>query len=272
MAFVAGLLLSAAGEAVAQSSVPEGYQLTFSEEFTGLSLDPACSGNGTWATYWCKWKARNLSGNNDQALKADPAFRGSGGPTLSEHGLLTHERTTGNSLKLFGRIIPTTTRSQFYSFSYVAGMISGERSHAQTYGYWEIRARFTNTSKGHHWAMWLIPQDGRWPAEIDIVEVVGENPNRFYMNSHGDGSPLTWFSPDDPRGWHTWGFLWTPDDLVWYVDDVERKRIRNFIDKPMYWLLSPEIGGNWAGSPDGSTVWPMEAEVDYVRVYELTRD
>jgi beta-glucanase (GH16 family) len=148
-------------------------------------------------------------------------------------------------------------------------MISSERSHVQTYGYWEIRARFTNTSQGHHWAMWLAPQDGSWPPEIDIVVVVCDNPNRFYMNSHGDGGPLTWFSPEDPRGWHTWGLLWTPDDLVWYVDQVERKRIRNFIDKPLYWLLSPEIGGNWAGNPDGSTVWPMEAEVDYVRAYEL---
>ena len=88
------------------------------------------------------------------------------------------------------------------------------------------------------------------------------------MNSHGDGGKLTWFRPVDPSGWHTWGFWWTPDDLIWYVDGVERKRTDNYIDQPMYWQISPEIGNYWAGSPDGSTVWPMEAEVDYVRVYK----
>jgi chitodextrinase len=90
------------------------------------------------------------------------------------------------------------------------------------------------------------------------------------MNAHGSGKDeLVWFSPDDPFGWHTWGFLWTQNDLVWYVDGVERKRIRNYINKPMYWLISPEIGGYWAGSTDSSTLWPMEAEVDYVRVYKV---
>jgi hypothetical protein len=270
IALAAGLLLLAVSDkVVAQSFVPQGYQLTFSEEFTRLSLDACCTRDGTWATYWCKWNIRNLSGNNDRALKANPSFRGTGGPTLAEHGLVTHERTVGNTLNLYGRVIPILIRSQYYNFSYVGGMISTERTHAQTYGYWEVRARFTNTSRGHHWAMWLIPQDGSWPPEIDMVEVVGENPNRFYMNSHGDKRPLTWFSPDDPSGWHTWGFLWTQNDLVWYVDGVERKRISNYINKPMYLVISPEIGNSWAGSTDGSTVWPMEAEVDYVRVYEV---
>jgi hypothetical protein len=271
MAMAAGLLLSIPEKVVGQSYVPQGYQLTFSEEFARISLDRSCTGNGTWATYWCKWNARNLSGNNDQALKADPCFRGSGGPTLAEHGLLTHKRTVGNTLKLYGRVIPKVIRSQYYSFSYVGGMISTERTHAQTYGYWEVRARLTHTSKGHHWAMWLVPQDGSWPPEIDMVEVVGENPSRFYMNSHGDGGRLTWYTSSDPFGWHTWGFLWTQSDLVWFIDGIERKRTSNYINKPMYLLISPEIGDSWAGDPDRSTVWPMEMEIEYVRVYEAAK-
>jgi hypothetical protein len=133
---VAFVLASTPVRVAAQSSVPQGYELTFSEEFTGLSLDPTCSATGTWATYWCKWNVRHLAGNNDKALKADPGFRGSGGPTLAEHGLLTHQRISGNTLKLFGRAIPTPIRSQYNNFSYVGGMISSERSHVQTYGYW----------------------------------------------------------------------------------------------------------------------------------------
>lgn len=261
--------LFAAGQTLAQSHVPEGYQLTFREEFTALSLDPGCTGSGTWATYWCRWNVRYLSGNNDRALKADPSYRGSGGPTLAEHGLVTHEWTSANTLKLYGHVLPEAVRPQYGGFPYVGGMISSERSHAQTYGYWEVRGRLTNTSTGHHWAMWLNPQDGGWPPEIDMVEVVGQNPRTFHMNAHGTGrNELVWFSPHDPSGWHTWGFLWTEDDMVWYVDGVERKRISNYVHEPLYWLISPEIGSNWPGSPDGTTVWPMEAEIDYVRVYE----
>jgi hypothetical protein len=270
MALAAGLLLLIPERVVAQSYVPQGYQLTFSEEFADLSIDPLCDGSGNWLPYWCKYGVRHLADNGDEAIKADPSYRGTGGPTLAEHGLLTHERTPGNTLKLYGRVIPNAIRSQYYGFPYVGGMISSERSHAQTHGYWEVRARFTNTSKGHHWAIWLLPQDGAWPPEIDLVEVVGQQPHRFFMNAHGTGSSqLVWFSPDDPSGWHTWGFLWTEDDLIWYVDGVARKRISNYINKPMYLLISPEIGGSWAGHPDKSTVWPMEAEIDYIRVYEL---
>lgn len=267
-ALSAGLLLAPL-EVAGQSAVPEGYQLVFSDEFTNLSLDPACTGAGTWGTYWCRWNVRHLSGNNDQALKADPEFRGSGGPTLADHGLLTHERTTGNTLKLYGHALPEELHDQYYGFPYVAGMISSERTHAQTYGYWEVRARLSNTSKGQHWALWLVPEDGSWPPEIDMVEVVGLDPNLFHMNAHGTGrDELVWFAPDDPTGWHTFGLLWTPEDLTWFVDGVERKRIANHINHPLHLLLTPEIGGNWAGSPDASTEWPMEAEIDYVRVYE----
>lgn len=269
MIFAAALLLMPE-HIFAQTYVPHGYQLTFSDEFMSRSLDPACTGSGTWATYWCKWQVRHLSGNNDQALKADPSYRGRGGPTLQEHGLLTHEVTAGNTLKLYGRVVPEAIRPQYHGFPYVGGMISTERTHAQLYGYWEVRVRLTTTSEGHHWAMWLLPEDGGWPPEIDMLEVVGKNPQTFHINAHGTGNDeLVWFSPEDPFGWHTLGLLWTTDDLVWFVDGVQRKRIPNYIHKPMYFLMSPEVGNWWAGNPSGSTVWPMQAEVDYVRVYEL---
>ena len=69
---------------------------------------------------------------------------------------MTHEQTTGNTLRLYGQPLPEPLRDQYYGFPYVAGMISSERSHAQTYGYFEVRGRLSNTSKGHHWALWLV--------------------------------------------------------------------------------------------------------------------
>ena len=245
-----------------------GKTLVFRDEFTTLSLDPQAIGTRRWATYWVGWGVRNLSGNGDEALKADGSYTGSAGPSLSQHGLTTHLLTGVGSLRLFGRVIPSTVRKQFWGFPYVGGMLSSELSHSQTYGYWEVRARLTRTSQGHHWAMWLLPKDGGWPPEVDIVEVVGSSPQRFHMNVHGaSGNNLSWYTTTNPTGWHTWGFLWNSTQMIWYIDGVERKRRANFVNKPMYFLITPEIGNSWAGDPTAATKWPMEAEIDYIRVY-----
>ena len=38
-------------------------------------------------------------------------------------------------------------------------------------------------------------------------------------------------------------------------------------DQPFFLLLNFAVGGNWPGSPNGTTSWPQQMIVDYVRVY-----
>jgi beta-glucanase (GH16 family) len=33
-------------------------------------------------------------------------------------------------------------------------------------------------------------------------------------------------------------------------------------------VLNIAVGGNWAGPPDDTTVWPQDMVVDWVRVYQ----
>ena len=40
-------------------------------------------------------------------------------------------------------------------------------------------------------------------------------------------------------------------------------------DQPFFMILNVAVGGDWPGYPDGSTQFPQEMRVDYVRVYEL---
>ena len=35
------------------------------------------------------------------------------------------------------------------------------------------------------------------------------------------------------------------------------------LNSPMYMILNLAVGGNWAGSPNGSTSWPGEMKIDY---------
>lgn len=38
-------------------------------------------------------------------------------------------------------------------------------------------------------------------------------------------------------------------------------------DEPFYILLNLAVGGNWPGSPDGTTPFPAELQVDWVKVF-----
>ena len=233
-----------------------------------------------WETYFAGWGVRHLEGNNDQALKAAADYRGQGGQSLGEHGIVLHEVTEDGTLKLYGRPTPPALREQF-EMPYLGGMISGEKQHAQTYGYWEMRVRINSLSAGHHWAFWLIPDDHSWPPEIDMLEAVGSNPSNqsdadhFFFNSIlTDPNTDNYTRILPPRGrnaWYTIGFLWTETDMRWFLDGQEvRHRPAMGGDKALYFLVSPEVGGNWVGAPTGDTEWPTEAELDYIRIYNKT--
>jgi beta-glucanase (GH16 family) len=77
--------------------------------------------------------------------------------------------------------------------------------------------------------------------------------------------------------WHTYGMIWTKGEIDYYVDDPANIYATYksstmagtwpFDAGPQFILLNLAVGGSWPGSPDGSTVFPSEAQVDYVRVY-----
>ncbi len=266
--------------------VPEGYRLVFEDNFDRLRLSDGIQPVGAnddhqgpaWESHFAGWGVRHLKGNNDQALKADARYQGRGGKSLGDYGIQLHEVTADGTLKLYGRPTPDDLETQF-EFPYLGGMVSGENMHAQRYGYWEVRLRPNNISTGHHLALWLIPSDHSWPPEIDMLEVIGSNPanpsdaQNFFFNSilsQPNNDEITRIIP--PRGrdaWYTVGFLWDEDTMRWFLDGEEvRQRPSLKTDKELYFLISPEIGGHWVGDPTAGTTWPMEVEVDYVRVYQ----
>jgi hypothetical protein len=42
----------------------------------------------------------------------------------------------------------------------------------------------------------------------------------------------------------------------------------NEFQKPFFFILNVAVGGTWPGIPDGSTVFPQEMKVDYIRVFQ----
>lgn len=256
----------AAQELVHSEFVPDGYEISFNDEFESLELDLDGDGSSTWAPWWVDWNVRFLEGNDDKAWKCDESYTGSTQQTLD---IVLHELTADQTLLLYGRQTPTDKLNIVSRKPYIGGMISANNSYSQTYGYWEIKCKF-DVSQGHHWAVWLLPTDNSWPPEIDIVEVVGHQPKQAHCNAHGSPTKNTFTSRhiDAAAHYHIYGFEWTSNEMIWTLDGQEHLRIANYINKSMYFLVSPEIGGQWTKMPDETTVWPTVCEIDYIRIYK----
>lgn len=174
--------------------------------------------------------------------------------------------------------MPAAAVSELWGYSHVAGMLSSELSHAQQYGYFEIRARFNSFSKGMHFSLWTLAEQPKWPPEIDILDVIYKEPLQFNSghigNSEDDapqpeGDGINWYDPPNGKffDWHIWGMVWTEDDIRLFINGKQVHHVANFIKEPMYLLATWEIGGNWPGDSDETTVWPGEVEIDYIRIY-----
>ena len=70
-------------------------------------------------------------------------------------------------------------------------------------------------------------------------------------------------------GFHTYGVLWEPGLVVWYVDNEEVRRISGprVSDEPMNIIAHLVVGSDWIGQPDASSI-PAVFEIDYIRAWQ----
>lgn len=157
------------------------------------------------------------------------------------------------------------------------------------YGKIEVRARLPK-GIGCWPAIWMLPTDweyGGWPesGEIDIMEMVGYNPDTVYSSVHTQaynhkiGTQKTkGIYVADPSGkFHIYGMEWQPDTISFFLDHKkffsfinEKKGFKEWpFDKQFHLLLNIAVGGTWGGAEgvDDSSL-PYEMKVDYVRVYQ----
>lgn len=124
-----------------------------------------------------------------------------------------------------------------------------------------------------------------WPAcgELDIMEMQGQNPFRNFGTMHwadANGNHASFggifnSSTSLAAGFHTFAIARTATSIKWYVDRVQyfEGNIANGVNSTsefqgqFFILLNVAVGGNFVGSPDGSTVFPQQMQVDWVRVW-----
>ena len=156
---------------------------------------------------------------------------------------------------------------------YTSGALITYKSFRFTYGIVEIKARVP-AGKGLWPAFWLLDYAGD-TAEIDMMELLGHEPNVTYMTLHyaspsGNQNPGTYYKgPNFSSGFHVFKVDWNASRIIWYVDGAERYRQTSHIpSKPMYLILNLAVGGDWPGAPDSTTKFPAYLDIDYVRIYQ----
>jgi beta-glucanase (GH16 family) len=242
------------GSPATQPPVPEkpGWTLTFHDEFDGSKLDES-----KWLDRY--WHGRTHSNHEQQYYAPD-------GYNLAD-----------GMLHLNAKPVPQEKRDQTKNMPYSSGIICSYGKFSQKYGWFEIRARFPS-GKGYWPAFWLLPDNRRWPPEIDILEILGHEPAiahftvhfRDEQGRHREDSHQ-WKGPDFSADFHTFAVDWEPGLIVWYVDGVERARTTKGVpDEPMYVIANLAIGGDWPGNPNEQTKFPQSMDIDYIRVYRKT--
>lgn len=164
------------------------------------------------------------------------------------------------------------------------------------YGRLEFRAMVPE-AQGFWPAAWSMGNNiatVNWPAcgEMDVLERVNAagNPDWNAGSVHGPGFTgsnigTTFNFPSGQTAgsaFHTYGMVWSPGSMKYYIDDPSHpyatftpSSISGFSGakwpfdggQSNFIIMNLAIGGSWPGSPNGTTPFPSEMLVDYVRLY-----
>jgi beta-glucanase (GH16 family) len=165
-----------------------------------------------------------------------------------------------------------------------------------SFQYGRIEARLMLPESQGMWpAFWMLGNNITtlsWPAcgELDLMEHIdgsnppinGSGPGYDWVQSSIHGTNLNGGTPYTASGfsaaaWHTYGMIWTKGQIQYYVDSpsniyetfapTTQAGTWPFDQGPEFVILNLAVGGDWPGSPNGTTVFPSQMVVDYVRVY-----
>jgi beta-glucanase (GH16 family) len=260
-------LNGSATSVVATLTVPSGWQLVWSDEFNGNSLDTtkwtAYVGNDTGGNVWYTGRTNNLYLKNGLL-----------------HLVAQSESSNGKSYT------SAQVRTEFkYSKKY--GLIVARMKMPAGQGFWPA-----------FWALgtnydYPTSSSLNWPycGEIDMPESPGGLTSLVQGTIHyADVSGNDTFQTLQytlPGGgatsdFHTYGIQWASNSIIWQVDGVNVQTWTSWgaasgpnsfpapFNQPFFFLLQLAVSGagDYGGAPNGSTPFPSEVQVDYVRVYD----
>lgn len=242
-------------------STPEAYPgktLVWRDEFNGSVLDGAAWTFETGAGGW---------GNNE----------------------LQYYRPE-NTFFTDGKLIIEARKENFGGAAYTSSRLVTKGKKEFKFGRIDIRAALPE-GQGIWPALWMLGGNistVNWPAcgEIDIMELVGNQPNRVHGTAHyGSNTANHQYNGNNIAlsgtakfidEFHVFSIIWEQDKITWLMDDVPFHEITPAdvspaafpFNQPFFFIFNVAVGGQWPGDPDGSTNFPQRMIVDYVRVFQ----
>ncbi|MBB4568766.1 family 16 glycosylhydrolase [Rhizobium leucaenae] len=237
---------------------------TFSDDFNTLSLHQGTQGTWDAKYWWAPDKGSSMTGELQWYVNPSYAPTASANPFSVSNGVLT----------ISAKPTPDALKSLVDNHDYTSGLLNTHSTFSQTYGYFEMRAEMPH-DQGTWPAFWLLPEDGSWPPELDVVEMRGQEPSTVNVTVHSNATgqhtmqsiPVQVPSTD---GFHNYGVLWDQDQIVWYFDDVAVAHADTPADmhSPMYMVVDLAVGGI-AGTPADGLKNGSEMKIDYIKAYSL---
>jgi len=250
--------------------IPASFRLVWSDEFADAGLPDA--------TKWNYDTERNAAGwyNNELQYYGNARLENSS----VANGLLT---ITARREDLSTGGLPDWGGQRYSS----ARLITRDKA-SWTYGFIEVRAKLP-CGVGTWPAIWMLsaPPQTRWPddGELDIMEHVGFDAGVVHATAHtgafnhvrGNHRTATTTIPDACNEFHRYQLTWIANRITVGVDDRNYYQYSNDdsgnaewpFDSPQFLILNIAVGGDWGGQMGvNDSVFPVQMEVDYVRVYQ----
>jgi beta-glucanase (GH16 family) len=242
---------------------PAGWNLVWSDEFNGAK------GSAVDSSKWNMINKGDGFGNNELEFYTN--------------------RTDNAAMDGDGDLVITAKKEAYMGRDYTSARLESSGKFERTYGRIESRIKIPR-GQGLWPAFWMLGNNigsAGWPTcgEMDIMENIGKEPTTVHGSLHGPG-----YSGGNPLGapyslpngakfaddFHIFAIEWEANVIRFYVDDhlYETRTPADVpagkmwvYDHPFYILLNVAVGGQWPGSPDGTTTFPQTMTVDYIRVY-----
>lgn len=254
-----------------QSAVDlSSYTVVFNEDFNDTKLD-----RSRWKTS-LPWGPDDVINNERQYFVN--TF-GTANPVAYDPFVFT-----GETLQITAINTPADQLENANGQPYLSGVLTTSDYFEMTYGYVEMSAKLAS-GEGMLSTFFLFNQDYyKNKPEIDVIEYLGARPDKAYQTYHYYDSNRARFAKGEKHSsptmetianqdlsadFHTYGVLWEPELVVWYIDGVEVRRLEGVrvSDEPMNIVTQLVMGSEWIGDPDPAKV-PAVVEIDFIRAWQ----
>ena len=238
-----------------------GMTLVWQDEFDGSEIDP---------DNWTHELGNSGWGNNE---------------------LQNYTSRSENSYISDGKLVIEAKEEDLGGSNYTSARMISAGKQEFAWGRIDIRAKLPK-GQGIWPAIWMLGAnffDVGWPAcgEIDIMELVGHEPNIIHGTAHWGPQGQSWsFNEGNAFAlqggaefideFNVFSIIWENNSIKWLMNDQQYFSLtpattggQNYpFNQEFFFILNIAVGGNWPGNPDATTEFPQRMFVDYIRVFQ----